>query len=234
MIERTPGVDRSRDAKDHVQWKNTDTVEVPAFGVVQIASRATTPIRHYTTVQPDGDGTLFLANGPVPVAVDGYSTSKLWTRPRQVLLETGSEVGDEVGPVADSFEMTSEGSGYIVWREPLAGVGVVLESGGSGKGTHIVDFTVEDVFCPDDEDNEHGVLYVDATVDYSSQGCTIAIPGADNYGFIQVFDKCSIMSVLTEDELLDKEGRAIYMYPRDGYCNAKWYVLDICHTQECE
>lgn len=107
------------------------------------------------------------------------------------------------------------------------------KKGGSGGG-NIVDFSIDDVFCPDDSDNSEGVLYVQGTVTFWSGGCSAGYPGQNSDGSIDVYDKCNIMSVLTEDELLVATGRAVYMYPQNlDACLPKWYVLDICYTQEC-
>lgn len=108
------------------------------------------------------------------------------------------------------------------------------KKGGGSSGANIVDFSIDDVFCPDDAYNSEGVLYVQGTVTFWSGGCSAGYPGQNSDGTIDVYDKCNIMSVLTEDELLAATGRAVYMYPQNLYaCLPKWYVLDICYTQEC-
>lgn len=105
--------------------------------------------------------------------------------------------------------------------------------GGTG-GTHEIWFTIVSVDCTD---VNNPILTVNPT--WYTGGCTAAIPEADSYGYVLVQDPCSILDFYTADWLdgtvdgIAKTGRATYMWPRTGTCDAKWLLDTICGIPEC-
>jgi len=105
--------------------------------------------------------------------------------------------------------------------------------GGTG-GTHEIWFEIISVYCPSETET---ILTVNPT--WYTGGCTAAIPGADSYGYVEVYDVCSILDYYTATWLdgsvdgITKHGRATYMYPRTGTCIPLWLVDTICESPEC-
>ncbi len=109
-------------------------------------------------------------------------------------------------------------------------------------GSHHILFTIVDVFCPDDADNEEGVFFVLADWDEYTGGCTETPPGVDEYtGLLKIYDTCVLEAYYTSYDLAGKQGYASYMYPRttagadDSYspCIAKWRALSLCGEPGC-
>lgn len=102
---------------------NTDSETIPAFGAVRPSSVADSAGEDRVYVRkPDGDvadGLIVNSGSELANGDDG------WGRPTQngmpfwvraVLLQDGIEVGDEVGPVDDSFHFSKDGNGYKVLK----------------------------------------------------------------------------------------------------------------------
>lgn len=119
-----------------------------------------------------------------------------------------------------------------------------VQRDGAGGG-HGIDFTVVDVYCPEDYDNEEGgEFYVTARVDWYSHSCSDAPPGFDEYtNTVRIFDSC-VMAYYTRESLggLDghtaKKGYATWAYPfrADGYpseCKGRWICRSICGEPTC-
>lgn len=120
------------DLSQTVSWTNESGLTVPAFGVVQLTAITD---EAYEAVQPATTAGLFFVNGPVSVAASIRGESFLWTRPQRVKCsETGLAVGDIVGPVAGSWEMSTAGTGFMIMVPPSSGVAIVERTGGSGGG----------------------------------------------------------------------------------------------------
>ena len=117
-------------SRDAVPRLNVSGAVIPAYGVVQF-------LTNYSSVsqasKPEASDGLFFANGPADVAIGARGESQLWMRPRRVLLDGLPTVGDEVGPVADSWAMSSAGTGFRVFHQPVSGIGVVTPIGGGGS-----------------------------------------------------------------------------------------------------
>jgi len=135
-----------------------------------------------------------------------------------------------VGPTADSWEMTTEGSGFVVFSNPsVASIAAILKEGAGGGGSQRIWFVIDSVECIGGGGK---ILHVIAT-DYTG-GCTSAIPGEDAYGRIEVEDRCKTLRPFTKEDLLNEIGSATYFWPRgDGYCIPRWLVDDICAIPEC-
>jgi hypothetical protein len=109
-------------------------------------------------------------------------------------------------------------------------------------GSHHIMFTIVDVFCVNDEDNEEGVFFVLADWDEYTGGCTAKPPGVDDYtGYLKIYDTCVLEAYYTAYDLVGKQGYATYLYPRtdaaadDAYspCVAKWRALSLCGEPGC-
>jgi hypothetical protein len=229
MIDRSQVNNRSQvDLSAVIPWINDAGAEIPAYGVIQLRTNYDTTSH---ALKPDGTTGLFFVNGPVPVASTKRGESLVWNRPRTVLLD-GSSVGREVGPVEASWQMTSEGTGFRVLKQAVAGVGVVVQvgGGGTGGGGHRIWFDITSVTC-----NEDLTKTLTVNVTHFTGGCDEPIPGEDEYGNIIVEDICGILNYYTEIWLESGgiKGSATYVYPRSGYCEPKWIVDNVCGQPEC-
>jgi hypothetical protein len=103
--------------------------------------------------------------------------------------------------------------------------------GGSSGGGHTIWFTITDVLCSGEDYVSETTLVVTAT--WYNQGCTGTPPGANYEGTYNVYDICNYLRGLTPGDLEGTTGRATYMYPLTGTCNAKWIIDDLCAQPEC-
>lgn len=216
-----------RNQKNKIRWKNLSGEIVPAYGVVKLRAYNSTG-KYYEAVKPDGDGSLHYLSGPVEVAVDEYGESSLWNEPSLGL--TFASLGTTVGPVADSWAMSEEGTGFVVFGPETDGIAAIIQLGGGGGVGLTMWFTIEGVLCP-------GVDYVDqetlvVSPIYREGSCAVP-PGANYDGTYDVIDICNYLHGLTESDLLGTIGRATYMYPLSGYCNPVWIIDDLCAQPEC-
>lgn len=230
MTERSQVQNRSAvDLSAVIPWVNDAGEEIPAYGVVQLRTDFDTKSH---ASKPNSTEGLFFVNGPVPIAATKHGESLVWNRPRVVLLDAGAAVGDLVGPVDGSWEMTTSGSGFRVLRQAVDGRGVVVQVGGGSGGGHKIWFTIVDVLCPDTDYVEEVTLVVEAM--YYMAGCGSVPPGANYDGTYDVFDVCNYLNGLTETDLIGTVGKATYMYPLgSGYCEPKWIIDDLCASPEC-
>lgn len=230
MTDRSQVQNRSAvDLSAVVPWVNDSGEEIPAYGVVQIRTDYDTKSH---ASKPNSTEGLFFVNGPVPIAATKHGESLVWNRPRVVLLAADAAVGDLVGPVEDSWQMTTSGTGFRVLRQASSGRGVVVQVGGGSGGGHKIWFTIVDVLCPDTDYVSRVTLVVEAT--YYSGGCSAVPPGANYDGTYNTYDICSYTRGLTPSELIGGVGRAAYVYPLGtGYCEPEWLIEDLCPFPEC-
>lgn len=98
---------------------NNSGEEVPAHSVMQLDTASATDAsgrRFVGVVKPDGDGRVFFANGPNAIA-DGakFKAALLGSVPLWIAYAGGDpSPGDELGPVDDSWGLSSNGSGAHV------------------------------------------------------------------------------------------------------------------------
>ena len=232
MTDRTTGNHRTTTKLgDVIRWNNAAGEAVPAYGVVQL--RTDYSAGYSQASKPNDTAGLFFANGQTDIASGGKGESLLWNRPRVVLLEAGVTVGTEVGPVSGSWSMSTDGTGFRVIHQPVAGVGTVVQVGGSGGGGggHTIWFTIDSLLCPDTDYVSEMTLVVTAI--HYNQSCTGTPPGANYEGTYDVYDICNYLHGLVEDDLLGTTGRATYMYPLTGYCEPRWIIDDLCAQPEC-
>lgn len=211
-----------------MKWKNVSGEEIPAYGVVKLNSYVEAD-DYFEAVKPDGEGSLHFVNGPVAVANNAFGGSQMWDVSR--IGKTSGAFGEVVGPVDGSWEMTTDGTGFVVFSTPDGGVAAILQVGGGGTGTHEIWFRIVSVECVSPTET---ILTVEPT--WYTGGCDTDIPGQDPYtGYITVEDVCSILRFYTAEWLGsgDVVGRATYMYPRSGYCTATWLVDTICGIPDC-
>lgn len=137
MTDRHLAAGRSpRNSSNVLKWQNDSGETIPAYACVKLQSYdSATDL--YSAVKPDGSGHLYFANGPVPVESGKYSESMLWNK-SQLGLTDGS-FGDSVGPVDDSWNFSSSGSGFVVFSTPGSGVAAILQVGsGAGSIRHAI------------------------------------------------------------------------------------------------
>jgi hypothetical protein len=219
-----------RDQKDKIRWKNLSGEVIPAYAVVKLSSYNAVD-KHYNAVKPDGEGSIYHLSGPVAVAVDAYGESVMWNT--AVLGLTIETFGTVVGPVAGSWEMSLDGTGFVVFSDKVNDVAAIVKSGGTGGtgGGHTIWFTIADVLCPESDYTSETTLVAVPT--YYNQGCDAIPPGAEYDGTYLVYDICNYLSGLTPADMLMTTGRATYMYPMTGACEPRWIIDDLCAQPEC-
>jgi hypothetical protein len=247
MTDRIRGPGRSpRDSSRGLIWKNLSGETIPPYACVKLRAYVAAD-DYFEAVKPDGDGSLHFVNGPVPVLANAYGGSMTWDISRLGL--TDGAFGETVGPTADSWEMTTGGTGWTVFSVPENGFAALLRDGGSGGGgAHWIEFTVVDVYCPGDNDYDDdigkGRLYVDAEVNWYTGGCSTDPPGYNSYfGLVRIFDSCrGIFKFFTRDQLLGESppyiepmsGDAVYLYPFGADdCVPEWHVKAVCGVPSC-
>jgi len=185
--------------------------------------------RKTSTHQDDISSVKFLAYDPA-----GWLSGEVCTPGS----DSGSSSGSESGPPqketksrCDVFHVL-----YNVDSKRWETIGV-----SSGGGSQWIEFTVVDVYCADDYDNEeNGEFYITATVDWYSDSCTVAPFGYDEYtGTVKIFDKC-ILQYYTPDQLMGlnghtlKSGLASLMRPfRKATCTPRWLCQSVCGEPVC-
>lgn len=230
MTDRISGQHRTTARMgDALRWLNTSGETIPAYGVVQL--RANYSSGYNQASKPDGTQGLFFANGAVAVLATKKGESLLWNRPRLVQVSGSPTVGTQVGPVADSWAMSEEGTGFYVMHQPVDGVATVVQVGSGGGGGHTIWFTIDAVLCPDTDDVDETTLEVTAT--WYNQSCTGVPPGATYNGKYHVYDLCNYFRGLTPSDMVGGTGRATYQYPLTGYCEPRWIADDLCPQPEC-
>lgn len=98
-------------------------------------------------------------------------------------------------------------------------------------GTHEIWFEVLSVTCEADGSK---VLYAKPT-DYTGS-CDSDIPGADEYGNVEVTAKCSDLDPYPVEwlEAGGRVGRATWFFPRGAeYCEERWLLDKICGSPQC-
>ena len=231
MKPRLTGSDRTaRNIGDSIPWKNVAGATIPAYGVVQF--RTSFADSKSQASKPNAGTGLFFANGPVDVASGKAGESLLWNRPRLVLLDADADVGDEVGPVADSWEMTLAGTGFRVIHQPVGGVGTVVQIGTGGGGGEILSFqiissdpTTRSALVQIEQRNFTGEAYGSLAGDtvvyvYDTAGCRLNEPNVD------------LTARRGEAALMFVNEAAAALHWPDGYAPDKyWYVLGLCCPQ---
>lgn len=123
-----------RDALDlyDLPFINTAGETIPPFAIMQVGSGWTDANQrdYFNAAKPNGNGKKFLINGPLSIATttnanDGMGTDK----PGVYVRYSGSTptAGQEWGPVASSWAITSAGTGYLIIGDvtTVGGVAVV-------------------------------------------------------------------------------------------------------------
>lgn len=239
MKPRLIGNDRTaRNIGDSVPWKNVSGSTIPAYGVVQFRTNVADGLSQAD--KPNGSTGLFFSNGPVDVAANKAGESLLWNRPRLVLLDSAAEVGDVVGPVASSWEMSASGSGFVVIHQAVYGVGTVCQVGG-GSSTSIIRFQIREADC----DNRFAVAHVLSYVGTIFESFTIygetelneAGETVDSL-FVYAYDKVGCYLNESNANLFGRIGYATYMYGTPKYPYQPWRSWEVTalaeQQTECE
>lgn len=230
MIDRIKAQGRSPiDNSRVMKWKNVSGEEIPAYGVVKLRAYVEAD-DYFEAVKPDGEGNLHFVNGPVAVANDAFGGSQMWDVSR--IGKTSGVFDDVVGPVDGSWEMTTEGTGWVVFSTPDGGVAALLkDGGGGGGGGHTIWFTIAEVLCPETDYVDETTLVAEA--EWYTGGCDKVPPGANDDGTYDVYDICNYLDGLAPTDLVGTKGRATYHYPLTGYCEPRWLIDDLCAQPQC-
>jgi len=217
--------------------RNDSGETCPAYGCMQVTGVAIVGGQTVVTcTKPTTTAGEYLFNSPYPIA-DGENG---WAYKFGVVIALGNGTPPTAPnviyqPVVSTWTIEEGGSLFTVFGEHnvIADAVVGRFTGGTG-GTHEIWFEIISVYCPSETET---ILTVNPT--WYTGGCTAAIPGADSYGYVEVYDVCSILDYYTATWLdgsvdgITKHGRATYMYPRTGTCTPKWLVDTICESPEC-
>jgi hypothetical protein len=70
-----------------------------------------------------------------------------WSASRLALVASGVTLGQEVGPVGDSWELSGAGTGFVVFsnRDAVTGTAAVVKIGGGGGGAVVLGIVSEDL-----------------------------------------------------------------------------------------
>lgn len=221
-----------------VKVKNTGSEIIPAFacmritGVEDIGGQTCVKVEKPTST--DGE---FLFNSQFAIAVVGTGELGVgWAYRHGVVTMLGdepTEPGAAFGPIVDSWEIEEGGDKFVVFgRHDFSDRALVGRfNGGGAGGTHEIWFEVLSVTC---EADGRKVLYCEP-VDYTGS-CTGRIPGADEYGNVEVTAKCDGLDPYPVEwlEAGGRVGRATWFFPRGAeYCEARWLLDKICGSPQC-
>ena len=221
-----------------VKVKNDSGEIIPAFACMRITGvediGGQTCIKVEKPTSTDGE---FLFNSQFAIAVP--ATGELgvgWAYRHGVVTMLGdvpTEPGAAFGPIVGSWEIEEGGDKFVVFgRHDFSDRALVgrFNGGGSG-GTHEIWFEVLSVTC---EADGRKVLYCEP-IDYTGS-CTGRIPGADEYGNVEVTAKCDGLDPYPVEwlEAGGRVGRATWFFPRGAeYCEARWLLDKICGSPQC-
>lgn len=224
-----------------IPWINASGETIPAYGVVQFRENLVANMSQ--AKKPDSTEGLFFVNGPVAVASGKYGESLLWTRPREVLMPAGINVGDEVGPTASSWQMSLAGSGFRVLRESDSGLGrgIVVPVGQGSSGPSIIRFQIYEADCEarsavgrilSRNGSVVGEFEIYGETELDEEGNTVPSK------FVYVYDKNGCYLNESNRNLFGRIGHASYLYGSPKYPYQPWWsyeIIGICEQQtECE
>lgn len=227
------------DLSSVIPWTNVSGETIPAYAVVQLrtdhdgVSKAS---------KPDGSSGLFFASGMVSVAEGKSGESQVWSRPRVVLFDGSATVGDEVGPVAGQWYMSTEGTGFRVLLQPNeGGLAVVVQVGGGGDGLSPIRFEIREPDC-DARMAICRVLSRNGSVpgEYEIYGETEENEAGETVPskFVDVYDKVNAFFNESDRKLRGRLGYASYLYGRPRHEYDPWWAFEVttlCEQQtECE
>lgn len=131
-------------------FKNYSGEAIPAWAIMKITGQVVENGQPLLKVsKPDG-ATLsqYITNGPKAVAIDGYGNG-FWTD--DICVAAWDPLGDtpadlsEFGPVADSWYLSGDGSGFIVVGVMVSlGLCRVAKLGGGGTCSEVDEFSIAD------------------------------------------------------------------------------------------
>lgn len=175
---------------------------------------------------------LFNCQFEIPVA-GGSSAGVGWAYRYGIVIMQGNgtpptAANVEYSPIVGSWEIEEASGPFIVFGEHNVGTDTLIgRFAGSGAGTHDIEFVVVSMDCYSDP----WILTVEVT--WFTGGCSTPIPGADQYGNVEVENRCNIADYFTEETIVGKAGTATYRYPRTGDCLPAWRLDDICGSGDC-
>lgn len=209
------------DLSSSLVFRNDSGEAIPAYGCIKLISYDAGTDR-YSADKPDGSEGLYFVNGPVPVATGKYGRGCLWSSAQIGLVDDGA-LGDEVGPQAGQWEMSTTSSlgGFRIFNNPVSGKAVLLQIGGAGGGGPAGTMDVKPVTCL-------GQGYYRAEV--GSWGPDVPPDGGGGSGGSGgsgsgASDPCNICDVLEEIEGFECGDSGIPPIPRDSIAGSGVYVI---------
>lgn len=212
---------------------NSDSYEaIPPYACMEVtgtqvyAGRTVITVEKPTTL--DGE---YLFNSPYQIEAGAAG----WAYRFGVVVMLGaapSAPNVSYQPIVDSWEIEEGGGPFTVFGEfeitPESETAALIGRFAVGAGGgNTMWFDITEVVCADDYTPE-SYLLVEWT--YFSGGCSTP-PGANYDGTYNVYDICGYMGI--PENLTATKGRATYMYPRDGYCEPRWIIDDLCYEPRC-
>lgn len=218
-----------------VTYRNDSGETIPAYALIQFTGTAEVNGQIvWTATKWDGGSTgdVFYFNGPSDVA-DGRTGFAIQPNTAQWVLYDDADTPafqEEWGPVANSFEIGSGGSGFLVMSAPTSGrVLAVAKSGGSG--VQVIRFEIDSVDC--------SICNATASVLSRPPGVS-TVTGEDSYEQVTVYDFARCFLDAPEEDLIGRKGFAVYLDfgSVPGDCAVEpgitsgWLILSLCCVED--
>lgn len=169
MSQRTGTIqsrERERD-KFPIVFLNNSGETVPPHAIMQIQSVSGVPVdmaQLVTINKPNSTTSQYIVNGPLSVEDQKQGRARLASPLIIRFTGTTPVLGDDVGPSASSWAVSTSGSGYVALGGAEDGVVLCRPAGGGGSGTCIE--VVTDITCVDGE-----FVVTKETIEVLSVGC---------------------------------------------------------------
>lgn len=123
---------------------NNSGEQIPAGGCFRLNAVSGTAVRNnvkYGAIKPDGDDRFYYINGPVPVSDTRTLYAEQTSEIVRALVDWGDPVevafGDEVGPSANSWQLSNAGTGfYVIGEIGTDGLTPVIKVSSGGAGIY--------------------------------------------------------------------------------------------------
>lgn len=212
----------------HHYVKNVSGEVIPGFACMQVTGTAEIGNQNFLEVDKpadeDSENGHYIFNGYEDIAVGGLGIAYDGPLVRVLSDVASPSAGDELGPQTGSWNVKAGGTLLIAAGGDDVRTDVVkafLQGGGGSAGCDFIFGTV----VSQGTDGEGNYLMV--TPGYAPCTCS-TVPGIDEYGQIEVRDKCGL--ILPDD--IDYTGDKVfakYMQPIDGsYGDCEWLLVVVC------
>ena len=199
----------------YVSFYNGSGESIPAYGVMMVTSHRSVGGKSVPSVEkpgPEQANAGYLLNGPASVPSGKVGKGLAPVAAGWALYDTLDTPvpGEEWGPIADSWELGSDGEGFKVIGGHASGR-VLVRSVGSGGGLGSLAVFSIDSYTEEDQYGAPG--FATCTPRYLMCGGTV--PGKDGSGKIVVYDPMGCMFNEDAADLEDRWGYAAWMKPTD-------------------